>query len=127
MNQFMQQHSSPKSNCTCSSSSNSSSYGDNYLNFVSNNVIDPGAAAALLLGGVMPKSWAPATGFRGPMLGSTNPLTSVPRGVGVPGAGGPVPRAASAAIALATMFVGMYDATIELEGFLYAIPDSPCQ
>lgn len=74
----------------------------------------------------MPKSWAPVYGFRGPMLGSRNPLTSIPRGMGVPNMDGTAARTATAAIGLATIGIGMYDATIELEGFIYAIPSQSC-
>jgi len=104
---------------TCSSGP---SYLDRYLNFVSDNAINVGPYAGALLGGVWPKSLAPATGGTGPLLGSTNPLTSVPRAFGIPGAGSSIVRAGSATIGVATVGIGFYDATIELEGFLYAIP-----
>jgi RHS repeat-associated protein len=104
------------------SSANGPSYWDRYLDFVGDNVIDVGPYAVALLGGVWPKSLAPATGGTGPLLGSTNPLTSVPRAFGIPGSGSAIVRGGAATIGLATVFVGFYDATIELEGFLYAIP-----
>lgn len=103
--------------------SNGPGYGERYVDWTSDHVIDPGAAASLLLLGVWPKSLAPATGGRPPLLGSNNPLTSVPRAVGVPGAGSPIARTGAAGIGLATMFVGMYDATIAASGFFYAIPN----
>jgi uncharacterized protein RhaS with RHS repeats len=56
--------------CSCGAS-----YGERYMNFVSENTINVGPYAVALLGGVLPKSMAPATGGRGPLLGSTNPLT----------------------------------------------------
>ena len=98
-------------------------YGERYVNWTSDNFIEPGAAASLLLLGVWPKSLAPATGGRPPLLGSTNPLTSVPRAVGVPGAGSRIARTGAAGIGLATMFVGTYDATIAVTSLLYAIPN----
>ena len=98
------------------------SYMQRYVDWTSDNFIEPGAATGLLLFGVWPKSLAPATGFRRPLLGLTNPLTSVPRAVGVPGAGSAVALTSAAAIGVATMFVGMYDATIATTGLLYAIP-----
>ena len=96
---------------------------DRYLDWTSEHVIDVGPYATALLGGLWPKSWSPATGGRPPLLGSTNPLTSVPRAVGVPGAGSTAMRGSSAAIGVATVGVGFYNLTIILEGFLYAIPD----
>jgi hypothetical protein len=107
------------------------SYGDRYVDFVSDNAINVGPYAAALAGGLWPKSWAPATGFRGPLLGSTNPLTSVPRAFGVPGANSVLARTGAAGIGVLTVGIGFYDLTIELEGFLYAIPSqgsgSSCQ
>lgn len=97
-------------------------YMQRYVDWTSDNFIEPGAAAGPLLFGVWPKSLAPATGGRPPLLGSTNPLTSVPRALGVPSAGSAVARTSAAAIGVVTMFVGMYDATIATTGSLYAIP-----
>lgn len=99
-----------------------SNYWNDYRNFVDQYGINLGPYAAGMLGGVMPKTWAPATGFRGPLLGSSNPLTSILRGFGVEGMGGAIPRLGSGAIGLATVGIGMYDATIEVEGLAYAIP-----
>jgi len=98
-------------------------YWDNYANFVNQYGINIGPYAATMVGGVMPKTWAPATGFRGPLLGSSNEMTSILRGFGVRSMGGAIPRAGAAAIGVATIAIGIYDATIELEGFFYAIPD----
>jgi hypothetical protein len=94
------------------------SYWDRYMDFVSQYAIDVGPAATALAAGVMPKSLAPAGAFRGPFLGSTNPLTSVIRGL--TGYTSPAVDSSAAAIGLATVGIGMYDATIELEGFIYA-------
>jgi len=63
------------------------SYGDRYIQHLNTYLIDPGKLASLLGIGLWPKSWAPATAGRGPLLGSPNPLTSVPRAIGLPEAG----------------------------------------
>jgi len=100
-------------------------YGERYVDWTSDNFIDPGAAASLLLLGVWPKSWSPATGGRAPALGSKNPVTSVPRAFGFGGnwAGSVGGRQGIGAVGVFTMFVGMYDATVAVEGFVYAIPN----
>ncbi|GEM_PF-4547203 len=105
--------------CDCST------YWDRYMDFVSDHAINVGPAAVALAGGLWPKSLAPAGGFRGPLLGSSNPLTSVPRAFGMPGAGSTIVRGGAAAIGLATVAIGFYDATIEVEGFIYAATDGP--
>ncbi|WP_183421719.1 RHS repeat-associated core domain-containing protein [Luteibacter sp. Sphag1AF] len=102
-----------------------STYWDRYLDFVSDHAINVGPAAVALAGGVMPKSFAPAGGFRGPLLGSRNVLTSVARGFGVPGGSSAAVQGTAAVIGLATVAIGMYDATIELEGFIYAAKNAP--
>src|SRR5574337_854683 len=102
-----------------------STYWDQYMDFVSDHAINVGSAAAALAGGLWPKSLAPAGGFRGPLLGASNPLTSVPRAFGMPGGGSSVVRGGAAMIGLATVAIGMYDATIEVEGFVYAANDAP--
>jgi hypothetical protein len=99
------------------------------MNFVSENTINVGPYAVALLGGVLPKSMAPATGGRGPLLGSTNPLTSVARACGVPGAGNAIARTGAAGIGLATVGIGMFNATMFVQGLAYAIPSDggcPC-
>ena len=98
-------------------------YWDRYMDFTGEYAVNVGPYAAAMLGGLWPKSLAPATGFRGPLLGSKNPLTSVPRACGVPGAGGALARTGAAGIGLATVGIGMYNATIFAEGLLYALPD----
>lgn len=97
-----------------------STYWNNYANFVSEYGIDLGPYAAGLLAGLWPKSLVPFTGGRPPLLGSGNPLTSVPRAFGVPGADSTIVRTGAAGIGLATVGIGFYDATIEVEGFWYA-------
>jgi RHS repeat-associated protein len=99
------------------------SYVDNYVNFVSTYAINVGPYAVALAGGLWPKSWAPATGFRPPLLGSTNPLTSVPRAFGVPGADSVFVQTGAAGIGLLTVGIGFYDIGIETEGLFYALPD----
>src|SRR5207253_11205205 len=68
----------------------------------------------------MPKSLAPAGAFRGPLLGSTNPLTSVIPGI--TGYTSPALESSAAAIGLATVGIGMYDATIEFGGIHLRCP-----
>lgn len=93
------------------------------MNFVSEHAINVGPYAVALVGGLWPKSWAPAGDFRGPLLGSKNWLTSVPRAFGMPGADSAIVRAGSATIGVATAFIGAYDVTVEVEGLIYAIPN----
>ena len=104
---------------TTSASSNSGNSVNNYVDFVSTYAINPGPYAAALLGGLWPKSWAPATNFRPPLLGSTNPLTSVPRAFGLPGADSALVQIGAAGIGLVTVGIGFYDLTIEYEGLYY--------
>ncbi|MFC5743166.1 RHS repeat protein [Dyella tabacisoli] len=104
---------------------NDSAYWDRYRTFVSDYAINVGPAATALAGGVWPKSWAPAGGFRGPLLGSRNVLTSVPRAFGMPGGSSALVQGGAAGIGVATVGIGMYDATIEVEGFYYAAKDAP--
>jgi uncharacterized protein RhaS with RHS repeats len=108
--------------CSSQPSHCPSSYSDRYTNFVSDNAINVGPYALALFGGLWPKSWAPAELGRPPLLGSTNPLTSVTRALGFPGANSAIVRTGAAGIGLATVGIGFYDLTIELEGFLFAIP-----
>lgn len=56
-----------------------------YLHYVDQYAINPGPAIGLVALGPWPKSLAPAGDFRGPMLGSENPLTSFPRTFGFGG------------------------------------------
>ncbi len=103
----------------------SEAYWDRYRDFVSQYAINVGPAAAALAGGVMPKSFAPAGAFRGPLLGSSNPLTSVIRGM--TGYTSPAVQSTAEGIGVATVGIGMYDATIELEGLYYAADSAPSQ
>jgi len=100
-------------------------YLDRYLQHVATYTVNVGPYASALLGGLWPKSWAPATGGRGPLLGSTNPLTSVPRALGIPGAGLAVVQVSAALIGVATVGVGWYNIGVFAAGFVYAIPSYP--
>ena len=82
------------------------------MDFVSQYAINVGPAATALAAGVLPKSFAPAGAFRPPLLGSTNPLTSVIRGL--TGYTSPAVEGTAAAVGVATVGIGTYDATIEL-------------
>ena len=95
-------------------------YWDRYLAHANAYAINVGPAVAALAGGLWPKSLAPATGGRGPLLGSNNPLTSVPRAFGVEGAGGALARTGEAGIGVATIGIGMYNTGVFLGGFVYA-------
>ena len=117
---------SSSGNCGGSGGSGSGGPGylDRYMDFTGKYAVNVGPYAAALLGGLWPKSWAPASDFRPPALGSKNWLTSVPRGVfGMPGADTALVRAGAAGIGLATVGIGIYNATIFVEGLAYALPD----
>ncbi len=103
------------------------SFGDRYLQHLDAYLINVGPAAAGLLGGLWPKSWAPATGGRGPFLGSTNPLTSVPRafrGFGIPVVAAAAATTAgqftAASIGVATVGIGYYNVGVFTSGLAYA-------
>jgi len=103
------------------------SFGDRYLQHLDAYLINVGPAAAGLLGGLWPKSWAPATGGRGPFLGSPNPLTSVPRafgGFGIPGVAAAAATTAGqiavASIGVATVGIGYYNIGVFASGLVYA-------
>lgn len=100
------------------------SFGNRYLDHILTYTIDLGPYAAALGGGLWPKSWAPATGGRGPLRGSTNPLTSVPRALGVPGAGTAIAQTTAATIGVATVGLGFYNIGVFTSGLFYAIPSS---
>jgi RHS repeat-associated protein len=96
------------------------SYADRYMAHLDAYLVNVGPAAALLVGGLWPKSLAPATLGRGPFLGSGNPLTSVPRALGIPGAGSTIARTGAAGIGLATVAVGFYNIGVMASGLAYA-------
>jgi hypothetical protein len=90
--------------------------------------LPPEVAAALISGGVMPKSWVPRTAGRGPLQGSGNPLTSVLRGIGNPGGQavrGAVVRTGTAGVGVVSAGIGGYNVGVLVTGFFYAaIPGS---
>jgi len=98
----------------------SGGYTDRYLQHIETYNINVGAAATALAGGLLPKSLSPATSGRPPALGSKNPLTSVPRALGLPGAGSSLMRTGAAGIGISTVAVGMYNAGVMVSGFVYA-------
>ena len=57
-------------------------YFDRYRDIVEPLLIDPTPILPLAPIGPMPKKWAPSSGGRPPGLGSKNPWTSIPRGLG---------------------------------------------
>jgi len=125
-----EQQASPQPNAPSTSTSTSTSidcpeYGERYMRHLDGYLINVGPYAGALLGGLWPKSLSPATGGRGPLLGSRNPLTSVPRGFGVPGAGSTAVRSGSAAIGVATVAVGFYNVGVFGSGLAYAGPSYP--
>jgi RHS repeat-associated protein len=104
----------------CPENSNYPSYWDRYFQHVNAYVVNPGPAAWAVVGGVWPKSWSIATGGRPPLLGSNNPLTSVPRSLGMPGAGSTVMRVGAEAIGIATVGVGTYNVGVFITGLGFA-------
>lgn len=98
------------------------SYGDRYLAHLDQYLINVGPYAVALFAGVWPKSLSPATGGRRVLLGSRNPLTSVPRGFGVPGAGAAAARLAAGGIGVATVAIGYYNVGTFISVAFYAIP-----
>ena len=56
------------------------------------------------------------------MLGSDNPLTSVPRALSIPGAGSMVVRFGAAGVGIATVAVGWYNVGVFASGLVYAAP-----
>ncbi|HEX2830433.1 MAG TPA: RHS repeat-associated core domain-containing protein, partial [Burkholderiales bacterium] len=96
-------------------------YWDRYNEHVREWTVDVGPYVTTLAGGLWPKSWSWATEGRPPALGSTNPLTSVPRAFGVPGAGHAAVRASAAAIGVATVGIGFYNLGVFASGLFYAM------
>jgi len=99
---------------------NAPGYWDRYLQHVDAYAINVGPYACAMAGGLWPKSWSFATGGRGPFLTSPNPLTSVPRAVGIPGAGSTIVRTGAAGIGCATVAIGFYNWGVFIGGFFYA-------
>lgn len=98
------------------------SYGDRYMNHLDTYLVNVGPYAAALAGGLWPKSLSPSTGGRPAALGSKNPLTSVPRALGIAGAGSTVVRTGAAGIGVATVGIGFYNVGVFGSGLAYAAP-----
>ena len=95
-------------------------YWNRYMDHLNEYLINVGPYASALAGGLWPKLLAPATGGRPPLLGSSNPLTSVPRAVGIPGAGSAVVRTGAAGIGVAIVGIGFYNIGVFASGLGYA-------
>lgn len=108
------------SSAQTSSQQNRPDYLTRYLQHLDKYLLNVGPYASSLLGGLWPKSLSPATNGRPPLLGSRNPLTSVPRGFGIPGSGSAVVRGGAATIGATTMAVGMYNFGVFTSGLIYA-------
>ena len=104
----------------CAEGSRYPGYWDRYLQHVDAYAINVGPAAWALVGGLWPKSWSIATGGRPPLLGSRNPLTSVPRSLGIPGSGSMIVRTGATSIGILTVGVGFYNIGVFVGGFVYA-------
>jgi len=104
------------------SSKQGDGYSDRYFSFIQKNLIQltPKQAVALIVTGAWPKSLVPYTNGRPSAFGNKNPLTSVPRAFRIP-AGKIIGRFATPILAPVSVGIGMYNATILLEGFVYAI------
>ncbi|HZP93722.1 MAG TPA: RHS repeat-associated core domain-containing protein [Burkholderiales bacterium] len=107
---------------SCGQQCNCPDYGIRYSQHLNQYLVNVGPYASALAVGPWPKSWAPATGGRPPLLGSSNPLTSVPRAFGVPGAASTVARGSAAAVGVATVGIGFYNIGTFASGLFYAIP-----
>lgn len=101
-------------------------YWERYFDYTTSLMINP----LIVIGGTpistIPKSWAPSTGGRPPALGSNNPWTSVPRGLGLDrGALRPLLRsapfrAASATAGAALIGAGVWNAGVAVGGLIGA-------
>lgn len=99
-------------------------YLDRYAQHVETYSITPNSivSAGLIVGGVMPKAWVPWTGGAGPALGSSNPLTSVGRGLLGSNAvtTSAVYQGAVSTVAVTGAFIGGYNVGVLISGFVYA-------
>jgi len=107
----------------CEEQPNYPGYWDRYIEHLDHYAIklDPVWGAGLIAGGVMPKSWASATGGRGPLLGSKDQLTSVLRGFGVAGAGSTLVSGGVAVISTVGVGIGTYNSGVMISGLVYAL------
>lgn len=110
----------PKEN-PAAATSGGPGYLDRYLQHVNTYTINVGPAVGALAGGLWPKSLAPITNGRGPLLGSKNPLTSVPRALGIPGAARAGVQYTAATIGVSTVAIGWYNVGVFVSGLVYAI------
>ncbi len=100
---------------------NAPGYWDRYLQHSNAYSINVGPYVYPLIGnGPWPKSWVPRTGGRPPLLGSKNPITSVPRAVGDPIARTPYSRFTAAGTACVVVGIGFYNWGVFIGGFFYA-------
>ena len=101
-------------------------YWDRYVDHTTGLMIDPLIVIGCAPIGIIPKSWSPSTGGRPPALGSNNPWTSVPRGLGLDrGALRPLLRSApfrasSVAAGVALIGVGVWNAGVAVGGLIGA-------
>ena len=117
--------------CCNGNDDNPRSYWDRYSDIINALTVNPTdflpQAAPLVPIGPMPKSWASATGGRPPGLGSKNPWTSIPRGVGLDN--GPLRpifrsgafRFASGAVGAGVLGAGVWNAGVFVGAFIGAL------
>lgn len=101
-------------------------YWERYFDYTTGLMINPLAVIGGAPIGTIPKSWAPSTGGRPPALGSNNPWTSVPRGLGLDrGALRPLLRsdsfrAASVTAGAALIGAGVWNVGVAVGGLIGA-------
>jgi len=103
----------------CPNADGGGDYWDRYLHYVNQYDINPGPAILATGLGPWPKSLSPAGDFRGPLLGSDNPLTSVPRGFGFGGDWAETAAfrgSVSPAIGIATVGTGFWNIGVYVGG-----------
>lgn len=101
--------------------SEDSDYWNNYQKFVKKHAIPVGEKEVLgaIAGGPIPKKWVPRTGFKGPLLGSKNKWTSVPRALNIPGAK-LIGRISVPAVLTAATAVSLYNTGVTVTGYFQA-------
>jgi RHS repeat-associated protein len=97
-------------------------YMENYLRHIDTYSINPKEYALLMAGGLWPKSLVPRTGGRiTPFGGGTpNPLTSVPRAAGFPGAETAPVQYVAEGIGVLTVAGGFWNIGVAVGGLYYA-------